>query len=162
MPITSSQTLSLTPHSGGYRARFAFTFTGGRSLRRGPVWVASEEAATVRRVDMEPRVLLSMQSRDAERAVKVGIKTAFGEATLRQVQAKWLHVEDRGKAIWEVYSDMKEVAPAVLALGLNDMQLAARFNTSVREIRRVFDLWAHIANDGAAIDAYIAIEEGRP
>ncbi len=154
-----SQTIDYSPQKHGpHRARFEFTIDDGRKVLRGPVNVASEQDADIRRVSMEAGVLVSVQNQDAAEAVTIGTKTAYKLATAEQVQYAWLESGFNESEHYNAYEKMKDIGPQLLALGLTDEQYAAMFDTEVESVINVKDYWSFLDANSTAIETYLTIE----
>ena len=157
MSIDSSQITDLSPRRGGFRARFAYTFTDGRTFTRGPVNVSSSEEAENKLAAIEPSVLASVQQNDAQEAVKAGVQSAHKEATEPQVLYAWLLAGFDEPEHYKAYHFMKDIGPALLSLGYTDEQYSMMLGTSVEDATASREYWEFLDANSATILAYGAI-----
>lgn len=153
-----SQTIDYSiQKQGSGRARFMFTLSDGREIFRGPLGVSSESDADSRRVQMESDVLESIQNQDASDAVTNNIKTAYKLASNEQVQYAWLKSGFDEDEHYKAYEKLKDIGPALLSLGLTDIQLAGLFGVPVEDATATREYWEFLDDNKEAIEAYTLI-----
>lgn len=157
MSIVSRSILSVSPHSGGYRARFLYELSDGRKIERGPIPVASEAETNNLLISIEPSVLEAVQSQDADEAVSLNIKTAFKEASLEQVQYSWLKIGFDEDEHYKAYEKIKDIGTSLLSLGLTDEEYAVMLNVTVEDATATREYWEFLDANKAAIEAYALI-----
>ena len=161
MSIIQRAITDLSPHSGGFRARFSYTFDDGRVVSRGPSFVSSEEDANAKMLSIEPSVTLYMQNKDAENAIESDISNTHRTASDKQVKLAWLEKGFRQAEAYKSYFFLKKVMPELLALNKTNIQLAAILGTSVKVVVELKDLWEYLAVNSLAIESYTIIQRNR-
>lgn len=156
--MTTITRVSFTKHAGGNRATATFLLDSGepveRSIRNAGV---DEAAALVKATAMIPDVEASIQKRDASEAVSRGLYTAYGTASEAQVQYSWLKQGYAQEEHYQAYAMIKDLAPALLAMGLTDEQYATAFNATTEEIANIRTYWEFLSANSVAIEAYALI-----
>jgi len=107
--------------------------------------VSSIEDAESKATKMQDRVLKFIQSSDAEEAAGKGIKTRYGEASLKQVELAYVKVGFESEHLYETYALMNEMRSNISDMSLTSEQL---------------ERWDYIKNNTAVIQAYKTLVEG--
>lgn len=162
MPITNTKIEAFTKHNGGNRATAIFTFADGRVVGKRIRNAGDDETAALAiATGLVPNVESSFQSNDANEAIGLGLFTAHKEASEAQVKYEWLLQGYNKESHYEAYMQLKDLAPAMLAMGLTDAQYAATFNTTVEEVSNIKDYWEFLDTNKVVIQAYNAIGDVR-
>lgn len=118
------------------------------------MYATNAEEANAKLTQMEPSVLSSVQRRDAEEAASLGVQAAYKEATQGQVTYAWLRAAFDSDEPYQVYDNMKDVVPALIAMGLSNAQLAVALDCEVEDVVKAKTLWSNLKDSAAVISAY--------
>ena len=157
MPIASQEILELTPHSGRFRARFRYTFTDGREILQGPIFVAGNDSAGSKLISMASGVLAQVQEFDADKAVNLDQTGQANEATEARVRFQYIKRAFAADEPYKTYMKLKKVVPALIALGYTNEQYASYLGTSVSMVVKFKQRWQALNADSEIYEAYAGL-----
>ena len=159
MPVASKSIVSITPHTGKFRARFLYTLDDGREFERTTKALSLDDA-NAKLLSFEAELLTSIQERDTDEAINNDVNASYGEATAKQVKLGWLKKGFNQQEAYRAYFFFKKVMPELLALGKTDTQLSVILDTSVAVVVELKEKWAELSVNAVTLDDYIQIQGG--
>ena len=127
----------------------------GREINIKPASVGADYQAVCEA--KAPSVLEDVVKSDADDAMALGVKTAYGYASQAQVFYASLYAGYTNPDPLESYDLMNGVAQPLLGMGLPTIQLAAMLGEEVEMAQAVIDHWHKL--DPVVIEAYRSIKD---
>ena len=149
----------MTKKGDMYEVQYGYITDDGRSFLLAPKTIESSDIVLDKMVEYEAEMLSQIKNIDAREAVRLGIDTAYKEATIEQVQYAWLKTGYDSLEHWKAYQLMKPIAPSLLALGLTDEEYADLLNTTVADAVASREYWTFLEGHKDVLDAYAEIAE---
>ena len=146
--------------SGNYRFKLKYTLDDGREFISSYIHADTLLDANQLLIDRLPELLKRISKQDADEARGLGLKTAHKTATQAEVYYAYLFEGYNSESTLDSYLLMKPVAQEILNLGLSVEQMATLFSETLDVANNVFNRWAYLSANEAAILAYKAIKDG--